>query len=520
MGVEPEHGAHDVLEVAAEPFGTDLGGGEAGAGGQTGDDLREPGAHAGVAGTRAQGGEAGDAGGVVARTEGVVAEHHVEPRDGDALGVVHGEPGRVPDDVEAGVLPLPARGEAGRQQPVDLDAPVQFLAEVLPAGVGDAYAEGELEHDPRPGPVHGADGGSGVPVLAVRAEVVDQTGLGEGADLGAVEQVGGLPGVYGDGDGAGGRAQPCGVRGEQLLGGGRAVLGPGGVGGGQRPVDGEPVEREGAVDLGRVAAGLRLGESFAALGRGVEGVAEQQGLFGGEEEVGLGGVLRGAPPLFDEAGGVAYGVGHARDQVDRAPVAALAPDEDGDGGGVGGRGAGGGVLQGGCAEAVGPGGGPVVDGHEEGGAARGEGDAQGVALGPREVVLPGPAAQQALRTGRVGGPQRVRVVERVGGHAPAGRRAGARGGRVRGKAGVARGFLAGHDRRLDRAGGGRSVLPSVPGGPGAVGLGCGGGVHGVLPCGDSGFRWWTRRWSDGAGSVRPLPARRRDGRRRRPPARR
>lgn len=72
-----------------------------------------------------------------------------------------------------------------------------------------------------------------MPVLAVEAEVVEQAGSGEGPDLGAVEQIGGLPGVHGHRDGAGRRLQPVGVRGEQLVGGGRTALGPGGFGGDQ-----------------------------------------------------------------------------------------------------------------------------------------------------------------------------------------------------------------------------------------------------------------------------------------------
>ena len=54
-------------------------------------------------------------------------------------------------------------GEPAAEQPVDLDASVEFLAEVLTTGVGDAYAEGELEHDGGTGPVDGPDGGGGVP---------------------------------------------------------------------------------------------------------------------------------------------------------------------------------------------------------------------------------------------------------------------------------------------------------------------------------------------------------------------
>ena len=81
------------------------------------------------------------------------------------------------------------------QQPVHLDAAVEFLAEVLPAGVGDAQAERELEHRGGAGAVDGADGGGGVPGVAVRAEVVQQSGVEQGGDVRAVPELAGLPGV-------------------------------------------------------------------------------------------------------------------------------------------------------------------------------------------------------------------------------------------------------------------------------------------------------------------------------------
>jgi hypothetical protein len=70
-----------------------------------------------------------------------VPDHHVQSRHGQAVRVVHGEPGRVTDDVEARVGRAPPAGEAGAQQPVHLDAPVEFLAQVLAAGVGDAQGQ-------------------------------------------------------------------------------------------------------------------------------------------------------------------------------------------------------------------------------------------------------------------------------------------------------------------------------------------------------------------------------------------
>ena len=44
-GVQPEHGAYDVVEVAQEPLGGDGAGGPAGAGGEPGHDVGEAGVH-------------------------------------------------------------------------------------------------------------------------------------------------------------------------------------------------------------------------------------------------------------------------------------------------------------------------------------------------------------------------------------------------------------------------------------------------------------------------------------------
>lgn len=121
------------------------------------------------------------------------------PGTGGSVRGVDGDPGGVADDVEGGVGGLPLLGEAGAEQPVHLDAAVEFLAEVLAAGVGDAQAQGELEHRGGARAVDGADGGGGVPGLAVRAQVVQKSRVAEGGDGGALEQVAGLPGVQGKG---------------------------------------------------------------------------------------------------------------------------------------------------------------------------------------------------------------------------------------------------------------------------------------------------------------------------------
>lgn len=383
-------------------------------------------------------------------------------------------------------MPLP--GESGAQQPVDLHAAVEFLAEVLPAGVGDAYAEGELQHEVDAGPPDGAHRGGGVPALAVRAEVVQQAGVGEGGDFGPHRQFACLPGVERDRRGVCGDAKALGVAGHEFRGRDRAaVVGPGRVGGQDGPVDGHPVEREGAVRLGRVEAGLGVGEAFAALGRGVERVAEEEGLLRGEEEVRFGGCGGVAPLYVDESGGPPYRVGHPGHHVGALVVVRLPAQERGDGDGVGGGRAFGGLFQEGRAEAVPAGGGPVVDGDEQSGATGGERDAEGVPLRAGQVAFADPAAEQVLDARRIGGTQRVRVVQGV---------LVVQGVRCRCAAGGRRPvalpltvrhlLLARHGRRLDGEVAGGPGLSPVMGGGRAVGLGRGGGVHGGLSC--DGFR--------------------------------
>lgn len=206
--VEGQDRQDDVVEVAQEPLGGDCGRTASGGGGEAGDEFGEAGVHGGPAGPRAGSGERGDADGVVARAEGVVAQQGVESGYGGAVRGVHGDPGGVADDVEAGVDRLPLLGQAGAEQPVDLDAPVQFLAEVLTAGVGDAQAQGELEHRGGARTVDGADGGGGVPGFAVRAQVVQEPCVAEGGDGGALEQVAGLPGVQRKGVAPSGSGSP------------------------------------------------------------------------------------------------------------------------------------------------------------------------------------------------------------------------------------------------------------------------------------------------------------------------
>lgn len=84
------------------------------------------------------------------------------------------------------------------------------------------------------------------------AEVVEQPGVEEGPYLGAVREVPGLPGVQRQGCGALGETETgAGESREELVGGDRAAaFGPGRVHGQDRTVDGQPVEPEGAAELG------------------------------------------------------------------------------------------------------------------------------------------------------------------------------------------------------------------------------------------------------------------------------
>lgn len=90
-----------------------------------------------------------------------------------------------------------------------------------------------------------------MPAGAVRAQVVHESGVEEGGDLGTVHQFPGLPGVEWDRCGVCGERQALGVPGHEF---GRryrtALVGPCGVGCQYGPVDSHPVEGKGAVQLG------------------------------------------------------------------------------------------------------------------------------------------------------------------------------------------------------------------------------------------------------------------------------
>lgn len=323
----------------------------------------------------------------------------------------------------------------------------------------------------------------------MRPEIVEQAGVEERAYGGAVRQLACLPGVERQWHGVIGEGQVSGETGGELLRvDGAALLGPGRVGGEHGPVDGHPVEGEGAAQFGCEVTVFGVGEPFAALGCGVEGVAEEEGLFGGEEKVGAGGA-GGSSSVGEEVGRAAGGVGDSGDQFGALALARLAAEERGDGDGVGGRGVRSRALQEGQAEAVPAGGRPVAHGDEQGGTARVERDPEGVPVRPGDVALPDPAAQKVLHGRGVRSPPRVRVVEMVeligrrrGGGGTRGGGARCTGVRVR----RARGQLAGHRGRAGRHGPGRRRVVRVGRSGGlrrgtADDLGCvggGGGVHG------------------------------------------
>lgn len=179
-------------------------------------------------------------------------DHHVEAGHGVAVERVDCEPGRVADDVEARVRRLPLLGQATAQQTVDLDPAVELFAQVLPAGVGDAQAQGQLEHRGGVGTVDGSHGGGGMPLGAVLAEVTEQSCVEQSGGFGAPLDLAQLPGVQREGGMAVGQrqfrlGQACG---ELRCWDRAASFGPGGVGGEDGRGDSQPVQREGAAQLG------------------------------------------------------------------------------------------------------------------------------------------------------------------------------------------------------------------------------------------------------------------------------
>lgn len=91
-----------------------------------------------------------------------------------------------------------------------------------------------------------------MPGGAVRAEVPEQSGVEQGRGLGAVPDLGHLPGVQRQGGVTVGQGQPGSgqPRGEQLRGDGPAALRPRRLGRQDRGGDRHPVQRKGAAQLG------------------------------------------------------------------------------------------------------------------------------------------------------------------------------------------------------------------------------------------------------------------------------
>lgn len=152
-------------------------------------------------------------------------------------------------------------------------------------------------------------------------------------------------------------------------------------------------------------------------------MAEEERLFGGEEEVTGDGFGRGGPfaPVGDELGGAAYRIGDPADEIGSATagVVTLAGEQRGEGDGVQGRGVAGRAFEPGRGEAVPARGGPVADGDEQCGAGCGEGDAEEGSDGPvgaADAVFADPAPQQVLHRRGLGGEGRVGVVQQVRQH--------------------------------------------------------------------------------------------------------
>ncbi|GAA3295029.1 hypothetical protein GCM10020295_21140 [Streptomyces cinereospinus] len=83
-------------------------------------------------------------------------------------------------------------------------------------------------------------------------EVPEQSGVEQGGDVGAVQELAHLPGVHGQcgaavGEGQVGSGQ---AGGEPGGGDGTAAFGPGGVGGEYGGSDGQPMQGEGTAQLG------------------------------------------------------------------------------------------------------------------------------------------------------------------------------------------------------------------------------------------------------------------------------
>ncbi len=232
------------------------------------------------------------------------------------------------------------------------------------------------------------------------------------------------------------------------------------------------------MQFGRVGDALGRAEAVAALRGGVERVAEQQGLFGGEEVRAFrpagGG---GGAAVGEDLGGADDRVGDPGGEVgDLSGVGSL--------GGRGGeqRGGGDGVhrgvgpltrrtafvrrapfayREGGAAEAVPTARGPVADGGGEPGRPAEDGDPEAaVGAGPGSG-LPGPAAQQGFQRGLFGGDGGVGVQQRVGldGRPRRGQRRSGRGSGEGGAQGCSLGRV-GVPTRTGGEGNRRALAPS------------------------------------------------------------
>ena len=220
------------------------------------------------------------------------------------------------------------------------------------------------------------------------------------------------------------------------------------------------------MEFGRVGGALGRAEAVAALRGGVQRVAEQQGLFGGEEV----GALRAAgfgagAAVGEDLGGARHGVGDPGGEVGDlsgvGPFGGRGGEQCRGGDGVH-RGLGGPLPggEGGRAEAVPAAGRPVTDrGGEPGGAAE-DVDPQSAVRSGAGPGLPRPAPQQGFHRGLFGGDGGIGVQQRVGRGGPVRRRR--RYGRGSGEGGAQGCSLVrvGVRTRAGGGGGGRALAPS------------------------------------------------------------
>src|SRR5690606_32650864 len=288
------HGDQGVLQVRLQDDAVPGVGGER-RGDHPGQVRLPPGGGVGRGGERVAVEALGEGGGEVGGGAGQqVAAQPVAHHDGEFLVGEGG--GAVPAVAEPGRRSVEG-GEGGAGGGVGPLPPAQVVAPQPADVVGDAHVQAELQEQVVPGCVQGADGGRRPGVEGGGAEP-EQPAVGEGGGEPPGGQVE-LPGVGGQQAVAGGRGA------EEVEGGGVAVVDDGVL------AQAEQRQWEAGVGLGRVGQPGRGGAAAAGLGRGVVGVAGDEGLLGAQVGVlGRGGAGAGG----EEGGHDVPAVGHLAGQ--------------------------------------------------------------------------------------------------------------------------------------------------------------------------------------------------------------